>query len=105
MRVADMRARSIRLGDLPRPTTRLTEQQMASIISDDYTFPGHVICEVFTVLWLAHAIEPDVNKLMLWYQHAKLMELDELTPEQLVQSGRSMEVIRFLNAIRTGSRH
>lgn len=72
---------------------------------EDYSFTTQAVRDVLAVLQLAQTIEPDPWRLMHWYRHTAIAELDGLTAEKLVCLGRTDEVMRFLRSICLGARH
>jgi hypothetical protein len=100
-----MNTRISRINGLPSLEFQPGEIPWMGLSSDDYPHTGHIVSEVLAVLRLAQFIEPDVNKIMRWYQGSKIMELDFLTPEELVHGGRANEVIALLTAAQRSPGH
>lgn len=55
--------------------------------------------DAMTVLASAARIETDPHALLTWYSRTPISELDGLTAQALVASGRAAEVVAFLREI------
>ncbi|MGC1550040.1 MAG: hypothetical protein WA777_16075 [Rhodanobacter sp.] len=56
------------------------------------------------VLRVAAELEPDAEKLMIWYEKVCIAELGQQTASKLVSCGRAEAVIMFLRSIQSGQR-
>jgi hypothetical protein len=70
----------------------------------DEAIPRAPAAEGQAVLRAALRVERDPREAAGWYLHTRIAELDDLTAAQLVACGRAAEVMRFLEAVRSGAR-
>jgi hypothetical protein len=80
-----------------RPIAPVGRQRCATLFG--------IIPDSLAVLRTAASIEPDQNQVMGWYTGDRIMELGDMTAEELVAIGRADEVITFLLSIGDGRRH
>ena len=60
--------------------------------------------EYDAVLAVASAIEPDKERLIDWFLHDTIAELDGETAAQAVIYGHTLQLLRVLEAVRCGER-
>jgi len=57
-----------------------------------------------SILNLAQCVEPDTSLLDGWWNSTGIVELGDMTPNELVQAGKSEVLERFLRSILRGDR-
>lgn len=56
------------------------------------------------IIHLAQRVEPDISLLDGWWNNTGIVELDYMTPNELVQAGKTDVLERFLQSILRGDR-
>ena len=77
---------------------------VAGLIPERYSQGYRAARDVCDVLSAAQDIEQDMLAVSIWYRHAKIAELDGMTAEQLVNAGRTNDVLCFLDSIKRRER-